>query len=184
MNRSELIDQIARDADITETDVGKILKSLETRTKVRMDAGERVMLRGLCSFSRGEPSQKAGRNPRTGQPLTYTAYHRTTNAPSCSESKLCGEVASDTGLAESAVKRALDAFKATLKGALKKGGMVSLNGFGSFYVGKRAARNGRNPQTGATIQIAAAQVPCFRASKAGNRGGKFSAGSALKAAVN
>ena len=48
---------------------------------------------------------------------------------------------------------------------LKKGGTVSLVGFGTFAVGKRAARTGRNPQTGATIKIKAAKVPKFRAGK-------------------
>jgi DNA-binding protein HU-beta len=71
-----------------------------------------------------------------------------------------------------------------MKVALKKGDMASFTGFGCFYVGTRAARNGRNPQTGATIKIAAARVPRFRASKTGNKGGKFSPASALKDAVN
>jgi DNA-binding protein HU-beta len=53
-----------------------------------------------------------------------------------------------------------------VKKALKKGEMVTLVGFGSFYVGKRAARSGRNPRTGATIKIKAAKVPKFRAGKA------------------
>jgi DNA-binding protein HU-beta len=184
MNKSETIDQISRSADVTKADAKRVLDALEVRIKAHSDAGERVMLRGLGSFSRGAPAQKAGRNPRTGQPLTYTAYHRVTGAPSCSESKLCGEISADTGLNANAAKRAMDAFKGVLKVALNKGDMLTLTGFGSFYVGKRAARNGRNPQTGATIRIAAAQVPRFRASKTGNRGGKFSPASALKDAVN
>jgi DNA-binding protein HU-beta len=49
---------------------------------------------------------------------------------------------------------------------MKKGDMVTLVGFGTFYVGKRAARNGRNPRTGATIKIKAAKTPKFRAGKA------------------
>ena len=53
-----------------------------------------------------------------------------------------------------------------LKPLLKKGEMVTLIGFGTFYVGKRAARNGRNPRTGATIKIKAANSPKFRAGKA------------------
>jgi len=52
-----------------------------------------------------------------------------------------------------------------VKKALKKGDMVTLVGFGSFYVGKRAARTGRNPRTGASIKIKAAKVPKFRAGK-------------------
>jgi len=51
-------------------------------------------------------------------------------------------------------------------GALKKGDSVSLVGFGTFAVKERAAREGRNPQTGQTIQIAAAKVPGFKAGKA------------------
>ena len=61
---------------------------------------------------------------------------------------------------------------AAIKEALKKGDTVTLVGFGTFKVGKRAARNGRNPRTGATIKIKAAKVP------------KFSAGKGLKDAVN
>jgi DNA-binding protein HU-beta len=53
-----------------------------------------------------------------------------------------------------------------IKTAMKRGGMVTLVGFGTFYVGKRAARAGRNPRTGDTIKIKAARVPKFRAGKA------------------
>lgn len=184
MNKAEMIDQIARSADTTKTAALQILNALEDSIKTHIDAGERILLRGLCSFTRGEATQRTGRNPRTGQPLTYTAYRRTTGAPLFSESKLIEEVSTSTGQTASTTKRVLDAFKGTLKGALKKGDMVSLFGFGSFYVGKRAARNGRNPQTGATIAIPAAQVPKFRSSKTRNKGGKFSPASALKEAVN
>lgn len=184
MNRTDTIVQITRSTGITKTQGKRVMDALEARIKAHSDAGERVMLRGLGSFSRGAPAQKAGRNPRTGQPLIYTAYHRTTGAPSCSESKLCGEISVDTGLNQSVAKRAMDAFKGALAVALKKGDVAALTGFGCFYVGKRAARNGRNPQTGATIKIVAAKVPRFRASKAGNKGGKFRPASALKSAVN
>jgi DNA-binding protein HU-beta len=70
--------------------------------------------------------------------------------------------------AERAVESALSA----ITGALKRGQSVTLVGFGTFKVGKRAARNGRNPRTGAAIKINAARVP------------KFSAGKALKDALN
>ena len=62
--------------------------------------------------------------------------------------------------------RALDAMVNSIKNSLKKGDIVTLVGFGSFYVGKRTARQGRNPRTGATIKIKAARVPKFRAGKA------------------
>jgi len=60
----------------------------------------------------------------------------------------------------------LDAMVDTVTGALKEGDQVVLVGFGTFAVKDRAARTGRNPQTGAEIQIAAARVPSFKAGKA------------------
>ena len=61
---------------------------------------------------------------------------------------------------------ALDAFTDVVAKELKKGEKVTLIGFGTFEVGKRAARTGRNPQTGATIKIKAAKTPKFKAGKA------------------
>ena len=76
------------------------------------------------------------------------------------------EQASEFGvIGLTAAGRALDATIESIKKSLKKGELVSLVGFGTFYVGKRAARNGRNPRTGATIKIKAAKVPKFRAGK-------------------
>ncbi len=184
MNKSETLDNISRSAGMTKADAKRVVDALEQSIKAHADADERVMLRGLGSFSRGAPAQKIWRNPRTGQPLTYTAYHRVTGAPSFSESKLREEISAATQLSKPATQRAMDAFIGILKVALKKGDIATFTGFGSFYVARRAARNGRNPQTGATIKIPAARVPHFRASKSGNRGGKFSPASALKAAVN
>lgn len=82
------------------------------------------------------------------------------------KSELIDAIAKDADMSKAAAGRALDAAVAAVKGALKKGDMVTLVGFGTFYVGKRAARNGRNPRTGATINIKAAQTPKFRAGKA------------------
>ena len=81
------------------------------------------------------------------------------------KSELIDQIAESADLSKAAAGRALDATIAAVKVALKKGGMVSLVGFGTFYVGKRAARSGRNPRTGATIKIKAAKVPKFRAGK-------------------
>ena len=94
-----------------------------------------------------------------------------------------GDIATTANINEGAAARVLDALQAVIATSLRKGGMVSLNGFGSFHAGRRAARNGRNPRTGETILIAASTVPRFKASKAGNAGAKFSAGSSLKAAL-
>lgn len=81
-------------------------------------------------------------------------------------------IAKSADISKAAAARALDATVDSITKALKKGDSVSLVGFGTFKVGKRAARNGRNPRTGATIKIKAAKVP------------KFSAGKGLKEAVN
>jgi len=88
------------------------------------------------------------------------------------KSDLVDAIAKSADMPKAAAARALDATVDTIKKALKKGDTVSLVGFGTFKVGKRAARNGRNPRTGATIKIKAAKVP------------KFSAGKGLKDAVN
>ncbi len=76
------------------------------------------------------------------------------------------QIAQAAEISKSAAERAIDAMVASIKSNLKKGNMVTLVGFGSFYVGKRAARTGRNPRTGAEIKIRAARVPKFRAGKA------------------
>ncbi len=81
------------------------------------------------------------------------------------KTELIDAIAKNADISKAAAGRALDAAVAAVQQALKKGNMVTLVGFGTFYVGKRAARNGRNPQTGATIKIKAAKVPKFRAGK-------------------
>jgi DNA-binding protein HU-beta len=75
-------------------------------------------------------------------------------------------MASGANISKADAKRALDAFTASVTSALEGGDSVQLTGFGSFVVRERAARTGRNPATGATIQIAAAKVPAFKAGKA------------------
>ncbi|MCE1244989.1 HU family DNA-binding protein [Oryzomicrobium sp.] len=82
------------------------------------------------------------------------------------KSELIEQIAKSAEISKAAAGRALDATVASIKTSLKKGGMVTLVGFGTFYVGKRAARGGRNPRTGAAIKIKAAKVPKFRAGKA------------------
>lgn len=81
------------------------------------------------------------------------------------KSDLIEAIAKSADISKAAAGRALDATIETIKKSLKKGEDVSLVGFGTFYVGKRAARTGRNPQTGAAIKIKAAKVPKFRAGK-------------------
>ncbi len=79
---------------------------------------------------------------------------------------LIDAIAESADISKAAAGRALDAFVDAVTGALKKGDQVSLVGFGSFAVRERAARTGRNPQTGATIQIKASKSPAFKAGKA------------------
>ena len=82
------------------------------------------------------------------------------------KSELVDFVAGEAEISKAAAGRALDAVTTAVKKTLKKGGTVTLVGFGTFSVGKRAARIGRNPQTGAEIKIKAAKVPKFRPGKA------------------
>ena len=81
------------------------------------------------------------------------------------KAELIDQIAESADISKAAAARALDATIAAVKTSLKQGNMVSLVGFGTFYVGERAARSGRNPQTGASITIKAAKVPKFRAGK-------------------
>ncbi len=80
--------------------------------------------------------------------------------------ELIDSVADKAGLSKADAGRAVDAVINSISKALKKGSTVSLVGFGTFSVKKRAARQGRNPRTGETIQIAASKVPGFKAGKA------------------
>ena len=79
---------------------------------------------------------------------------------------LISAVADGTGLSKADVGRAIDATTSAIAGELSGGGRVSLVGFGTFSVSHRAARMGRNPATGASIQINASNVPKFKAGKA------------------
>ena len=79
---------------------------------------------------------------------------------------LIDAIAESADISKAAAARALDGFVGAVTDALKKGDQVSLVGFGSFAVRERAARTGRNPQTGATIKIKASKNPAFKAGKA------------------
>jgi DNA-binding protein HU-beta len=85
---------------------------------------------------------------------------------------LVNAIADKAGLSKADAEKALKALTGAVTKALKAGEKVSLVGFGTFSVGQRAARTGKNPQTGAKIKIPAAKTP------------KFKAGKALKDAVN
>lgn len=88
------------------------------------------------------------------------------------KTNLIDAMAEDAGVSKVAAKKALESFLGNVENSLKKGDRVSLVGFGSWSVSKRAAREGRNPQTGKTIKIAAKNVV------------KFKSGSDMQKAVN
>ncbi|MDO4881379.1 MAG: HU family DNA-binding protein [Capnocytophaga sp.] len=88
------------------------------------------------------------------------------------KTELIDAIAAEAGLSKVDAKKALEAFLGNVEKTLKEGGKVSLVGFGSWSVSEKAAREGRNPQTGKTIQIAAKKVV------------KFKAGAELSDAVN
>lgn len=81
------------------------------------------------------------------------------------KAELIDAIAGDTGLTKVQTGAALDSFMNAVVISLKKGESVTLVGFGTFSVSARAARNGRNPQTGETIKIKATKVPKFKAGK-------------------
>jgi DNA-binding protein HU-beta len=88
------------------------------------------------------------------------------------KAELVEAVARAADISKLSAEKSLDGALNAIKAALKKGSSVTLVGFGTFRVSKRAARTGRNPRTGEAIKIKAARVP------------KFTAGKALKDAVN
>ncbi|MDR2690395.1 MAG: HU family DNA-binding protein [Azoarcus sp.] len=81
------------------------------------------------------------------------------------KTELIAEVAKLADISRTVANRAIDATLAAVTGALEKGDNVTLVGFGTFYVGERAARISKNPRTGQDIQISASHVPRFRAGK-------------------
>jgi len=82
------------------------------------------------------------------------------------KSDLVEKMAEAADISKSAAARALDGLTDAITEGLKEGDSVSLIGFGTFTVRERAARTGRNPQTGASIEIAASKTPTFKAGKA------------------
>jgi len=81
------------------------------------------------------------------------------------KSQLINAIAEESGLTKADAGRALDATLSSISTALKGGDSISLIGFGTFSVKARSARTGRNPQTGAAIQIKASKIPSFKAGK-------------------
>ena len=82
------------------------------------------------------------------------------------KTELVAAMAEESGLSRKDAEAALKAFTNVVSEELKKGGKVQLVGFGTFEVSERAAREGRNPQTGKSMKIAASKAPKFKAGKA------------------
>ena len=97
------------------------------------------------------------------QPKTW---NRKEKGFSVNKSELIDAIADSADISKAAAGRALDAMVGSITDSLKKGDQVTLIGFGTFSVKERAARTGRNPQTGQEIKIAASKVPSFKAGKA------------------
>ena len=101
-----------------------------------------------------------------GPPSNTTALIFITQGLLVNKTELIEHIAKNADISKAAATRALEATISAVKITLKKGNSVSLVGFGTFAVGKRAARIGRNPRTGDAIKIKAAKVPKFRPGKA------------------
>ena len=82
------------------------------------------------------------------------------------KAELVAAIAEKTELSKKDAEKAVKAFTEVVEEELKKGGKIQLVGFGTFEVSERAAREGRNPQTGETMKIAASKAPKFKAGKA------------------
>lgn len=82
------------------------------------------------------------------------------------KSELIAEIATQAGITKAEAGRVIDATTSAITTSLKKGEAVTLIGFGTFKVSKRAARTARNPRTGAELKVAARNAPAFTAGKA------------------
>ena len=91
---------------------------------------------------------------------------RPARSPPINKADLIEQVAQAAEISKSAAERSVDALISAVKSSLRKGEIVTLVGFGTFYAGVRRARIGRNPRTGAAVEIKAAKLPKFRAGKA------------------
>ena len=95
----------------------------------------------------------------------YLSQLKKSNKIIMNKAELIAKMADDAGVTKTQANAALDSFTTAVTKTLKGGGKVTLVGFGTFSVSKRAARNGRNPQTGAVIKIKAKKVAKFKAGK-------------------
>jgi DNA-binding protein HU-beta len=123
-----------------------------------------------CHLHRLRPRRAPGHTPRGIQGGHNAGCKRAEETGSrgshfVNKAELIDHIANQADISKAAATRALEAMIGGVKTTLKKNGSVSIVGFGTFAVTKRAARTGRNPRTGAAIKIKAAKVPKFRPGK-------------------
>jgi DNA-binding protein HU-beta len=114
----------------------------------------------------GSRANRSAPNPHRATSASGTSPYIDQGAGFVNKSEMIDAIARHADISKAAAGRALEATVAAIKTSLKKGDIVTLVGFGSFYVGRRNSRAGRNPRTGDAIKIEAAKVPKFRAGKA------------------
>ena len=105
------------------------------------------------------------RRRRRSERDEYAVLMRTDRGIRVNKQELIDAVAEAADLSKASAGRAVDATLEAIRNAMREGDAVALVGFGTFYVGKRAGRTGRNPRTGAPIRIKAAKLPKFRPGK-------------------
>jgi len=116
-----------------------------------------------CSFFQSMENQHEQARPHHAVIQTTLSWEEVNGM---NKTELINAVAEATDLSKKDATKAVEAVFDTIMGALKKGEKVQLIGFGNFEVRERAARKGRNPQTGEEIEIAASKVPAFKPGKA------------------
>ncbi|WP_274599463.1 MULTISPECIES: HU family DNA-binding protein [Sphingobium] len=119
----------------------------------------------MCHFTGPEPVF-SGKSPLPAGPFPSYARHSNRGTYPMNNTDLAEALAADHGLTKADARKYVDAVFSSVAGAAAKGDEVSLNGFGKFKVKDSPAREGRNPSTGATIQIAASKKLTFTPAKA------------------
>ena len=168
--------------DENEKDLAEIPKNIKGKLEIKpvkwIDEVLQLALRNMPqptaaapevgAVTGGQADQTAG--PAPGQAgaraLKRCAVPKLTRRYPVNKNDLVDAVAERTGLAKADAARAVEAVLGTVTETLQKGDQVALSGFGTFVVKARAARTGRNPRTGETIEIPASRVPAFKAGKA------------------
>lgn len=183
LNKEEMEESIAAKTGLTKAQSHNALDAFEKQLRHEMDQKKSVRLDGFGTFTPKEiKGQRDGRNPRTGASLTYDSWGKVKTDETVREKAFVQAMATRANMSTEDADKALEAYKESVKSTLKKGGTYASRGEGTYEVGKRAARTGRNPQTGEPIKIKAAKVPKYN--DGGNNHVAFTAGKGLKETLN